>query len=94
MLRATECADPVRPLALPAEGAHMNIMHASGQSKPEPHKKNGLNAWVVVIVGTLLSGCYYRGCACDHRGRDHGGDHDRGRGREGYRDHDRDHDRR
>ena len=33
---------------------------------------------VVLAVGALVSGCYYRGCACDHRHGGYGG-HERSR---------------
>jgi hypothetical protein len=48
---------------------------------------------VLLVVGALLSGCYYRGCACDHR-RGGWGDHGHDRGRDFDRGRDHDHGRR
>ena len=49
---------------------------------------NGARARVVFAVAALLSGCYYRGCACD-RDRRGGGGYDRGHERGRGDDHDR-----
>jgi len=40
------------------------------------------------VAASLLSACYYRGCACDGRDRRYG-DHDRGRDGDRHYDHDR-----
>jgi len=49
---------------------------------------NSARAGVILAVAAVLSGCYYRGCACDDRGRRYG-DHDRGHDRDRHYDHDR-----
>jgi hypothetical protein len=58
-------------------------------SRPKRREStNGARARVIFAVAALLSGCYYRGCACDRRGRGYD-DHDRGHDRDRNRDHDR-----
>lgn len=60
----------------------LQIRVMKSNPQPERRRTTGAGLRMVIAIGALVSGCYYRGCACDHRR--HGGEwgHDRGRERE------------